>query len=104
MWIHESFASYAEFLNYSELEGRDSALRQLNDGEPANKEPIIGVYDVNHFHMPVKITVSKDSMGWIYPTTTWQTMEIKNMSADALSVDTKEFYVGVRVLHAITSH
>lgn len=203
MWIHESFASYAEFLNYSALFGRDSALRQLAKGEPDNKEPIIGVYDVNHFHMgdmylkgermlqtlrdvidddsvwfgifrgiqatyryqpvttedivdyfnkttgkdytyffdeylryatipvlvldvhsemkgllvrykweanvdnfhmPVKITVSKDSVGWIYPTTAWQTMQIKNMAADALSVDTKEFYVGVRVVDAITVH
>jgi len=52
----------------------------------------------------MKITVSKDSMGWTYPTTAWQTMEIKNMSADALSVDTKEFFVGVRVVDAITVH
>ncbi|HEV2478233.1 MAG TPA: M1 family metallopeptidase [Puia sp.] len=203
MWIHESFASYAELLNYCALEGRDSALRRLSAGEPGNKEAIIGVYDVNNFHMgdmylkgermlntlrdvidndslwfgilrgiqekyryqpvttddivdffnkatgkdytyffdqylrypsipvlvldvhsekeglflrykweanvnnfrmPVKIPVSKDSMGWIYPTTNWQTMEIKNMPAGALHVDTKEFYVGVAIVDAITSH
>jgi hypothetical protein len=60
--------------------------------------------NVNNFHMPVKITVSKDSMGWIYPSTNWQTLEIKNMTADALKVDTKEFYVGVRIVDAITTH
>lgn len=47
---------------------------------------------------------TKKIMGWIYPTTAWQTMEIKNMSANPHSVDTKEFYVGVRVVDAITVH
>ena len=60
--------------------------------------------DVNNFHMPVKITVSKDSMGWIYPTTNWQTMEIKNMSPDTLKVATGEFYVGVRIMGAAAAH
>jgi hypothetical protein len=31
-------------------------------------------------------------------------MEIKNMQADALKVDTAEFYVGVRKMDAITGH
>lgn len=31
-------------------------------------------------------------------------MEIKDMGADALSVDTKEFYIGVRIVDAITGH
>jgi len=50
MWIHESFASYAEFLNQEALFGRASALTELNRDNPDNKEPIIGVYNVNHFH------------------------------------------------------
>jgi Peptidase family M1 domain len=203
MWIHESFASYAEFLNHCAVGGREKALERLNEGAPENKEPIIGVYDVNHFHMgdmylkgarmlqtlrdvidddslwfgvlrgiqaqfryqpvrtedivdyfnkatgtdytyffdqylryptipvlalevqcqgdglrvgykweadvnafhmPVKITVARDSLGWIYPTTTWQTMEIKGMAPDALKVDAAEFYIGVRLKEEITRH
>lgn len=50
MWIHESFASYAEFLNRESLSGRAAALKELNRDDPGNKEPIIGVYNVNHFH------------------------------------------------------
>ncbi|MBN9379652.1 MAG: M1 family metallopeptidase [Chitinophagaceae bacterium] len=51
MWIHESFATYAEVLSYEAAEGRQAALNYLHSQTPENKEPIIGVYDVNHFHM-----------------------------------------------------
>jgi Peptidase family M1 domain len=51
MWIHESFADYAEFLNNESLVGREAALKHLETDHPENKEPIIGVYNVNHFHM-----------------------------------------------------
>ncbi len=51
MWIHESFADYAEFLNNESLVGREAALKHLEMEHPENKEPIIGVYNVNHFHM-----------------------------------------------------
>lgn len=51
MWIHESFATYAEVLSYEATEGRQKALNYLHSQTPENKEPIIGVYDVNHFHM-----------------------------------------------------
>src|ERR1700744_147630 len=51
MWIHESFADYAEFLNDESIIGRQAALQKLTKDHPENKEPIIGVYGVNHFHM-----------------------------------------------------
>jgi aminopeptidase N len=60
--------------------------------------------DVNNFRMPVKMTLPTDKMDWIYPTASWQTMEIKNMEAGALKVDTAGFYIGVRVTNAITGH
>ena len=50
-WIHESFATYAVVLNYESVSGREAALKYLHSDPPQNKEPIIGVYDVNHFHM-----------------------------------------------------
>ena len=196
MWLHEGFATYAEFLNGEVLYGRDSALRELTKDHPDNKQPIIGVYNVNHFHMgdmylkgaliletlrnltgndslffsmlrgiqrafkyqpvtslqiegfisratgtdytyffdqylrhaavpvlvvhvephgpdlairykweadvagfrmPIKVTVGKDSLGFIQPTTNWQTMTLRGMRASDFRVDTKEFYCDVKI-------
>ncbi|HLX65969.1 MAG TPA: M1 family metallopeptidase [Puia sp.] len=196
MWLHEGFATYAEFLNEESLYGRDSALRELTNGHPDNKEPIIGVYNVNHFHMgdmylkgaliletlrnltgndslwfsifrgiqrqfkyqpvsskeienyfshatgtdysyffeqylrhaaipslilhlethgpnlevryrweadvpdfrmPIKVTVARDSLGFIYPTPDWQTIELKGITTTDFRVDTTEFYAAVKV-------
>jgi aminopeptidase N len=191
MWIHESFATYAEVLDLEFQQGRQAALNYLHSQAPQNKEPIISVYDVNHFHMgdmypkgalmlhtlrnildnddkwfsilrniqerfqyrtisskvlttyighlagrdlswffdqylrypsppvlllqikivgtslkinykwqadrpgfcmPVKWTTSKDSFGFAYPTTDWQTMELKGMKRSDFKVDTDNFY------------
>jgi len=204
MWINESFASYAsEFLNNDAVMGRDKAMHEIHNGEPENKAPIIGVYDVNHFHMgdmyqkgelmlqtlrvvigddslwfdifrgiqrqyryqpigteeiinyfnkatgkdytylfdqylrypgipilvldvqnekdgllvgykweanvndfrmPVKITLSKGKFGWIYPTSSRQTMEIKDMQPADLKVDTTDFYIGVKPAQMSSGH
>jgi hypothetical protein len=197
MWIHESFASYAEFLNLESLAGRSVALKQMAAEQPDNKEPIIGVYNVNHFHMgdmypkgarmletlrgvvdndsmwfgifktiqqrfrhepvrtedvvgvfneltgkdytyffdqylrhpaipvlalgiqqngdvlrvsykweadvvdfrmPIKVTVARDSFGFIYPTAKEQVIEIKGMRKADFAVDTAGFYIGVKGL------
>jgi hypothetical protein len=49
LWIHESFATYAEQWAYENLKKGDE--RYLRKEEPANKEPIIGVYHVNYFYL-----------------------------------------------------
>jgi hypothetical protein len=49
LWIHEAFATYAEVLDYESVYGKQSALKYLKSSVPSNKEPIIGVYDVNDF-------------------------------------------------------
>ncbi len=51
LWIHEAFATYAEVLAYEMLEGKAAAEKYLRDQRPSNKEPIIGFYDVNDFHL-----------------------------------------------------
>jgi len=51
LWIHEAFATYAEVLAYEAFSGREAALKYLRNQHPDNKEPIIGIYNVNHFHL-----------------------------------------------------
>jgi aminopeptidase N len=50
-WIHESFASYAEVLCFESFFAPSRAAEYLKKQDPGNKEPIIGFYDVNDFHM-----------------------------------------------------
>lgn len=49
-WLHEGFARYTEMLGVRLYKGEPEALRQLANDKPANKEPVIGVRDVNHIH------------------------------------------------------
>ena len=51
LWIHEAFATYTETLNYEAFSGKKEAMKHLTGEPPQNKEPIIGVYDVNNFHL-----------------------------------------------------
>ena len=51
LWIHESFATYAEVLAYENLSGRAAMLKYLKEQTPENKEPILGQHDVNDFHL-----------------------------------------------------
>jgi Peptidase family M1 domain len=196
IWIHESFADYAEFLNDEDRIGHEAAVKRLISGHPDNKEPIIGVYNVNHFHlgdvylkgsllletlrnviandsiwfgifrgiqahfryqtattedivgyfnsatgkdytyffdqylrhaaipklvyhleqkgpdlelkykweadvagfrMPIKVTMARDSLAFIYPTTDWQMRELKGVTPPDFRVDTAEFYVDVKM-------
>jgi len=50
MWIHESFAAYAEALFVEHMFGREASLEYINAKKQnvRNAEPIIGVYDVQH--------------------------------------------------------
>jgi hypothetical protein len=50
MWIHEAFATYAESLVVECMYGKEAAQEYINDHQSRvrNKEPVIGVYDVNH--------------------------------------------------------
>lgn len=51
LWIHEAFATYTETLNYEAFGGKEKGLKHLKGEQPQNKEPIIGIYDVNNFHL-----------------------------------------------------
>ena len=51
LWIHEAFATYAEVLACEFFSGKKAARKYLNEQHPENKEPIIGTFDVNDFHL-----------------------------------------------------
>lgn len=51
--------------------------------------------NVDNFRMPIKVTVARDTFGFIYPSPEWKTVTLRNMPADDFSVDEEEFYVDV---------
>lgn len=51
LWIHESFATYAEVLAYESIDSKAAAAKYLRNQNPSNKEAIIGTYDVNDFRL-----------------------------------------------------
>ncbi|SFD86609.1 CarboxypepD_reg-like domain-containing protein [Chitinophaga sp. CF118] len=51
--------------------------------------------DVSGFKMPVKVTVAPGRFGFIYPTTDWQMITLKQMKEDDFEVDEDHFYIQV---------
>lgn len=51
LWIHEAFATYGEVLAFEKLMGKEAMMKYIKEQIPGNKEPIIGKYDVNDFHL-----------------------------------------------------
>lgn len=54
--------------------------------------------DVKDFKMPIKVTTAKGVYKFIYPTTQWQTMKLKNFDPKDFAVDETEFFCKVRIL------
>lgn len=64
MWIHEAFAEYSEALMMKARFGNEGELGYMQ-GLPervVGKEPIIGVYDVNHIHYNIQDMYSKGGL------------------------------------------
>jgi aminopeptidase N len=64
MWIHEAFAVYAERLPLKKSHGKEGETAYIS-GLPeqvSGKEPIIGVYDVNHIHYDIEDMYSKAAL------------------------------------------
>jgi hypothetical protein len=64
MWIHEAFATYAEALMIESMLGPKAATAFLNNQKEGvgNKQPVIGVYDVNHIYYDIGDMYSKGSL------------------------------------------
>lgn len=64
MWIHEAFATYAEYQVIEERFGKDMAYHTIRELVEAvqNVQPIIGVYDVNHIYYDIGDMYSKGAL------------------------------------------
>ncbi|HEY0612196.1 MAG TPA: M1 family aminopeptidase, partial [Chitinophaga sp.] len=64
MWMHEAFATYAEALVAECTFGKDAAVEFLNNqkGGVKNREPVTGVYNVNHIFYDIGDMYSKGSL------------------------------------------
>ena len=64
MWIHEAFATYAESLMMECTDGKDMGVAYLNEQKKQvnNREPITGVYNVNHIHYDIGDMYTKGSL------------------------------------------
>ena len=64
MWVHEAFATYAETMMIEEMFGPELANQAMLEQRDAvsEKEPVTGVYDVNHIHYDIGNMYSKGSL------------------------------------------
>lgn len=64
MWFHEAFATYAEAQVVECTYGKEEALNFINgeQGRVNNREPVIGVYGVNHIYYDIADMYSKGSL------------------------------------------
>lgn len=64
MWMHEAFATYAEGLMVECLLGKNFAGEYLNNqkGDVKNREPVTGVYNVNHIFYDIGDMYTKGSL------------------------------------------
>ena len=64
MWVHEAFATNGETIMIEEMFGVEAANQSMFDQQDAvsDKEPITGVYGVNHIHYDIGNMYSKGSL------------------------------------------
>jgi hypothetical protein len=64
MWVHEAFATYAETIMIEEMFGAEAATQTMIAQQKGvnDKEPVTGVYDVNHIHYDIGNMYSKGSL------------------------------------------
>lgn len=49
------------------------------------------------FRMPVKVSSGKKEYDFIYPTTSWKSMQLPGLKEKDFTVDKNDFYIGVQV-------
>lgn len=62
LWIHEGFADFATALNIPNKFSRVVLANYYKQQNPANKEPVTGVYNVNHFFYSLDDAYTKGNL------------------------------------------
>ncbi len=84
---------FRQYLNYPKLPQLHIVLRQKGNTLTMKYK---WNTDVSEFAMPIKITTSTQKFSFIIPTTSWQTMELKNIRPEEVMIDEENFYVDVK--------
>jgi aminopeptidase N len=88
---------FNQYWRYPKIPTLELGVRQKGDTVSLNYR---WKADVKDFHMPVKVTTSKDKYEFIYPTTTWQTMALKDIKPMEFKVAENLFYMGVKIYYS----
>ena len=74
-----------EFIAFVSQKGDETAIRYKWNA------------DVKDFKMPLKVTTTPDHFEFIYPTTKWQTLSLKNFDPKNFKVDEDKFLCNVKI-------
>lgn len=85
------FDQYLKFTKLPQLE------IELEENEENLKVRYRWVADVADFRMPIKVTTSLDHFDFIYPTTAWKTMTLKNLGAHEFDVNDEDFFIEIDI-------
>jgi aminopeptidase N len=85
---------FDEYLHYVKI----PELQLSTEAQPVGKFTVKYRWhtNVSAFHMPVKVGETSDKFQFIYPTTQWKAMSVKNLTADDFVVDTDNFYIDIK--------
>lgn len=83
---------FDQYLKYTSLPKLEISLKERGDNLQVMYR---WQTDVPGFKMPVKVTVTPELFNFIYPTTTWQMITLKQMKEEDFAVDEDHFYIQV---------
>jgi aminopeptidase N len=85
---------FDQFLHYIDLPVLEIKLQQSGNNLGVRYR---WMAKAKNFRMPVKVTKAPDHFGFIYPTTEWKSVLLKNISPGEFEVDEENFYINTRI-------
>lgn len=89
---HDYTAFFDQYLKYTHLPMLELSIKEKGTNLEVRYR---WKADVPSFNMPVKVTTAPQRMAFVYPTTAWKTLTLKNMKADDFEVDKDHFFIDV---------
>ncbi|HTF27786.1 MAG TPA: M1 family metallopeptidase, partial [Flavitalea sp.] len=85
---------FDQYLHYTQPPKLEAKLQQSGNNLSVKYR---WVANVKNFRMPVKVTKTADQFDFIYPTTEWKTVVLKNVSMSEFDVDEESFYIETHI-------